>query len=368
MHQLFGLKKQFGLSLIELMVAMLLGLFLMTAVVQVTLNSKSAFTTEKELAALQESARYASEYVAREIRMAGYQGCSTSTASIANAINNSASSWSMMGPGLQGYEHEAGTNNYPSDFGTIWPNTDAIVIRRGDISDLSISSHNPNAASIHLSANHDIKQGEIIMIANTDCTQVGVFQMTNTNNNNTISVIDHGTGNSATPGNCTKKLGGNFNCAGSSEPASAANFAYPKGSSVMRMRSTAFYVAASSMLNTVPALYARRLAATAGATSSAAEELVAGVENMQVFYGIDTNSDSIADRYAKANSTLLNTAAKWKNVVSIRISLRMRSINPIYPKNVAYGAFENIAGTNGSDRFLRKDITTTVRIRNQGTL
>lgn len=368
MHQLRGWKKQHGLSLIELMVAMLLGLFLMGAVVQVTLNSKSAFTTEKELSALQESARYAAEYVAREIRMAGYLGCSTSTANVANAINNSASSWSMMGPGLQGYEHEAGTNNYPADFGAIWPNTDAMVIRRGDISDLSISSHNPNAASIHLNADHNIKQGEIIMIANTDCTQVGIFQMTNTNTNNTISVIDHATGNSATPGNCTKKLGGNFNCVGTNAPASATDFAYPKGSSVMRMRSTAFYVAASSMLNTVPALYARRLTAATGTASSMPEELVAGVDNMQVLYGLDTNGDSVADRYAKANSTLLNTAEKWKSVVSVRISLRMRSINPVYPKNVSFGTFEGITGTNGSDRFLRKDITTTVRIRNQGTL
>jgi type IV pilus assembly protein PilW len=134
------------------------------------------------------------------------------------------------------------------------------------------------------------------------------------------------------------------------------------------MRSTAFYVAASSMSNTIPALYARRLGAAAGSSISTGEELVAGVENMQAVYGLDTNGDSVADRYAKANSALLNTADKWKSVVSVRISLRMRSINPIYPKSVAYGTFENIAGTNGSDRFLRKDITTTVRIRNQGTL
>ncbi len=62
-----------GLSLIELMVAILLGVLLSTGMVQVFGAAKSQFYLQSSLAQLQEDGRFAVGFIAREIRTAGYR-------------------------------------------------------------------------------------------------------------------------------------------------------------------------------------------------------------------------------------------------------------------------------------------------------
>ena len=91
-----------------------------------------------------------------------------------------------------------------------------------------------------------------------------------------------------------------------------------------------------------------------------AEELVEGVENMQILYGLDnSNGDGIADIYKKADSV-----ADWNNVVTVRLTVRMRSVYPVYNKAVAYDAFEGVTGTSGSDAYMRQVISSTITLRN----
>jgi hypothetical protein len=42
----------------------------------------------------------------------------------------------------------------------------------------------------------------------------------------------------------------------------------------------------------------------------------------------------------------------------------MRSILPVYNESVAFGVFEGVTGTNGSDRFMRQDVSTIITLRN----
>ena len=199
-----------------------------------------------------------------------------------------------------------------------------------------------------------------MVVSSSDCQQVGIFQITGpTNTNNNQSQMLHNTGNVVSPGNCDKKLGGNFNCAVGVRD----TVKYKAGARVGELRSEAYYIGFSGGDASVPALYRERLLLNPSTSTiyTAAEELVKGVENIQILYGLDNlGDDGIADRYVKANSASMN----WNNVVSLRLSIRMRSLLPVYAKPVDFGEFEGTTGTNGSDRFMRQDISTTITIRN----
>lgn len=64
-----------GFSLIELMVAMTLGLMLVMGVAQLFLSSKRSFVLQQHMAVVQENARFVLTRVSRDLRQAGMFGC-----------------------------------------------------------------------------------------------------------------------------------------------------------------------------------------------------------------------------------------------------------------------------------------------------
>lgn len=64
-----------GISLIEVMIAMVIGLVLMLGVIQVFSASREASQLAAGAARAQENARFALEFLQRDIRMAGHFGC-----------------------------------------------------------------------------------------------------------------------------------------------------------------------------------------------------------------------------------------------------------------------------------------------------
>ncbi len=63
---------QAGFSIVELMISLLLGLLLMTGVIQVFLSSRQTYATNEAMARQQENGRFALEFIARSARTAGY--------------------------------------------------------------------------------------------------------------------------------------------------------------------------------------------------------------------------------------------------------------------------------------------------------
>jgi type IV pilus assembly protein PilW len=68
------LSRQRGLSMVELLVAMMLGLFLLFALVEILLNSKQSFSSASHLSRLQENGRIATSLVVTDLKRAGYMG------------------------------------------------------------------------------------------------------------------------------------------------------------------------------------------------------------------------------------------------------------------------------------------------------
>lgn len=67
--------KQKGLSLIELMIAMVLGLIVVLGIAQIFVSAKQTYVAQNASARMQEDARYALTRMTQELRMAGMFGC-----------------------------------------------------------------------------------------------------------------------------------------------------------------------------------------------------------------------------------------------------------------------------------------------------
>jgi type IV pilus assembly protein PilW len=339
-----------GFTLVELMIALTLGLLLTGVIGYAYLGTRQAFRSTDTLSRMQENARYAFERMSYDVRMAGFTGCSFST--MANVLNDP-TAWSanLFGQPLIGYEE--GVSAYPGDITADVLRGDALTILRADNSqEYIVASHNPAAAELQLTADHDIKQGELLVI--TDCQHAAVFQMTNVNNNNTIAVVDHNSGNATNPGNCTKGLG---NPVPSPCTANGTAYTFAPGSRVLRLSAVTYYIRNNTAGE--PALYRQKLGASGGNAATSAEELVEGVADLQIQYGVDTDAAKGADTYVTADAV-----ADWSKVLTVRISLLMvsRSDESITNASQTYTYGD---GTTTTDRLLRKVFTTTISVRNR---
>lgn len=68
---------QKGISLVEIMVAMTVGLVVLFAVVSVYVGSRQTFRSQEDNARLQETGRYALEMIGRSVRLSGWSNVST---------------------------------------------------------------------------------------------------------------------------------------------------------------------------------------------------------------------------------------------------------------------------------------------------
>jgi type IV pilus assembly protein PilW len=86
-----------GFSLVEMMVAMTIGLVLVGAGIAVYANSRAAYTVNESISRLQETARYALDEITRDLRLAGYWGLNSSAALVSgnlpDANNDCAPQW-----------------------------------------------------------------------------------------------------------------------------------------------------------------------------------------------------------------------------------------------------------------------------------
>src|SRR5690606_13022048 len=118
-----------GLSLVELMVALAIGLIVLAAVSTVFVNSKSSYTTQESSARLQENARFALQFIARHLRMAGYFGCFDDIASIHNLLEGGGGVTFDFTAAIEGSEGDTNTL-YPSNTPLQVPSSGTAVTSR----------------------------------------------------------------------------------------------------------------------------------------------------------------------------------------------------------------------------------------------
>lgn len=325
--------KQRGLSLVELMIALVLGLVLSAGIITVFISSKQSYQTQDAISQVQESGRFGLDFLSYEIRMAGFSGCRNEMPT-ANTIENAPPSLFSFSEGVEGYDGDSGTLP-ASRFPNALPNTDAIVIYIADLgSEIIIDEHKPNSATIKFNNAHSHKPGKVMMIVDANCSSRGIFVMTGPNNNNGKAThVVHNTGKTFTygsttgVGNCTKSLKGNFTC---DDKTGALAVAYSPGSSVFSVKSVGYYIRDPAQDNTlkVPTLYRVDFASEfdSGASANIYQPLVEGVSDLDILYGVYDESAKTLE-YKEAG--VVGTADEWGQVTTVRLSLAAESITSI---------------------------------------
>lgn len=338
---------QTGLSLVELMIAMTIGIIVLAGVSTAFLGSRQSYRVNENLARMQESARYAYDILSKDIRMAGYYGCAGSNISVVNTLNDpTAYAWDFT-KGIYGFDSTGASTWSPTlpasgspQYGPDSPKSgnDIVVVRSIMGSGIRVLQHPggtpPGSADLKVTAGSGLTEEDIVMVA--DCLGAAIFQITNINTSGGFDNSVHNTGGTHTPGNATQNLGKEF-----------------VGAEVVRLSTRTYYIRDNA--TGVPSLY--RIVA-----SGAAEELVEGIEGMQILYGVDTTGDFSADSYQNAN--WVETNNRWGDVISAQINLLIRSPEDRVtstPQTYNYNGTSILA----TDRRLRQVFSSTITLRNR---
>ncbi|HEX22585.1 MAG TPA: hypothetical protein ENH21_04065, partial [Chromatiales bacterium] len=236
----------------------------------------------------------------------------------------------FTGSGLQGFEYSdlpiTISNTQTLTMDDVLPNTDIISIARGEDMgirlDGNLSSVNANIQLDAALAAGRFQAGDILVIS--DCVEGDIFAANSVSNGPGKVTIAHV--NTVNTGNFLSK-------------------AYGPDAEVMALVNHIYFIGTGS--SGQPALFRYALGNNGVMT---AEELVEGVEDMQITYGEDTDGDRTANAYVDAD-----TIGDMSQVVSTRVDFTLRSLE------------DNITASAGAsgDRRLRRSFSSTTTIRNR---
>lgn len=328
---------QRGLTLIELMVALALGLLIVAAVGNIFIANRAAFRSQEALAEIQQKSRIAFEFLSQELRAAGNVPCGIPAGQVANLLNNNTTDWwSNWAAGIiQGYEGNAAG---PISFGTAVEErvagTDSIIIRGTtsacDGADLSISNHSPGTAQFAVNAEHCILPGDVLL--SCDYKQAALFQVSTANG--VGKTIDHGTGGGLVPGNCSTKLGLPAQCA-----AGVFNdHTFEKSGVLARYFASFWFIGNNdrggrSLFRGRPKNMAVPDPLNPGVSIPTVlvdvEEIAQGIDELEIEYLARAGGTLEAD-YKLAS---LVGANDWNNIVAVRISLKAVSTRSVGTDN-----------------------------------
>ncbi len=359
--------KHRGLSLVELLVGLTVGLVLMAGVVQMFVGAKQSYNVQEGLARVQESGRIATELMSAEVRKLGYMGCMSMKEGAEKFLLVSLKDQDKFRYSyapeelLQGYEIDNGGEIEGVD---ALPGTDAIVVKvpvghgmyvQGDGLDANGFQVNylrkeEDACTINKQS-YDMVNGicprDIMMLSN--CNRAVVFQATALSVvGNSAVRIEHGEG--AKPGNAVT-VWAPADQEGGSVEGGRFNGAVVKGMEVITYRTLTYYIGTSTRTGR-PGLFVR-------VNEDTPQELAEDVQSMALSYGEDKDDDDRVDEYEAADDV-----DDWGKVQAIRIQLLVQSSQPgVLPEEQVLEFRGDKVDT--SDKRLRQVFSSTVALRNR---
>ncbi len=345
-----------GLSLVELLVSIAIGVAVLAGSIQVVVSSNRAFLDQSEVRFIQTNARFAVNLISRDLRMAGYLGCATEESiHLTNTVSDDGNGFVSL-EGIQGFD---GTDmsTFPADYrDKVKAGTDSILIRYASTNkEMNVRFHNAALSTLMIWGTHDYEAGSTLLVTDANCRAAGLFHVSS--GVGSSSIVHGPTHNSCST---SIKNAESFDCRlGCMSGLCGLPGSYNSGSKVMPLVSHGYFIAPSGVADGVSSLK-RQVLSSNGVPSTATEEIALGVEDMKIVYGYDSIGDGSVDQYRTAN-TIKNTA-DWNKVISVRLSLVFRSSDPFWDQ----AQEKTLVGTRYNDRYMRQLVTTTVRIRNRG--
>jgi len=374
-----ALRHSSGFSLIELMIALALGLLLTLAMATVFLSTKTAFGRQQQLSAMQQNVRIAFEYLTSDARMVGHMGCYTGRASgLTNglAATNIATNYAL---GVEGYEY---TNATPNSY-TLTSSAPSNSTTATEWA-TNIGAGGVNTIPISTIAADGLTPGSDVLVIRTVSGKPVRLSANTALGSSTLNIeniaggkCSNGTTDKVS-GFCTNSHGVIASCTAArvfsvtavaaptltmSNALVGAEAYTTAGAEVFPMQTVVYYVKKSSN-GTTTSLYRRTFDGDYAAGLE--QELIEGVETMQLRYGVDTTAptpDGVVDAYVAANAV-----GDWTKVVAVRMALLLRA-NEAVGSDVAVPTSGLVNGvtvtypTAGS-KYDRRVFTTTIAVRN----
>ncbi|MGH8820073.1 MAG: PilW family protein [Rhodoferax sp.] len=378
-----------GFSLVELLIALALGLAVLVALSAVYLTVKQSFRFQETSGRLQEDASFALDTIAKDLRMAGFAGCpginkvtvSGVSTYYPGSVLDSGSPGGINGPNplaqvetsnpeviqqpLTALNFIRGFDEVPSSMleagaAPASSNTSSLFFAGGSVNSVAVSAAMATAsASLSTDgypygwrkAKPPPNSGVYDLIV-SDCTSSSLFKGKVTQSGGVTS-IDH-----------SKEMG-------NASAAFTSNQLFDTSAQVMPLEWNFYYVATRPGAST-PSLYR---VFYDGNTRQQAQELVSNVESMRLHYGENTGFDElgaptlVADEWRTSASTGVKKVTDWSRVVAVRVGLMMVSgddyANPDVdvPTPTLLGQDYTLPG-GASKKRLRKEYSTTVVLRN----
>ena len=344
-----------GFSLVELLLALALASMVTASLAGLYAANGRANATAEGQAQLQESARYALDFIARSARAAGYMGCGAALGTVRNSLNGG---WTQMaevnlqsaveafdgadgngpddwrpslaplprrvpGPDVNAFRGNGGIN-----VGALTPRSDVLVLRyvaAGEPLAMAVAAGGVPAVT----GDDAFDADDFALIS--DCDKAALFR---------VSAVDAlaGGGQRLRRG----AAGGPFGNASGALLAGVGEIyggaAHPQGAAVGRVVTDIYFVATGAGSNNrgdaAPSLWRKR-----GTRRPA--ELIAGIAALQVLLGVDSDADGALDRYSPP------AAAAGLTPLAVRFAVTATSVDAV-------------AGANA----LRRTFTRTVALRN----
>ncbi len=357
-----------GVTLIELMVALVIGLVLIGGALAVFMESRQTARVNQTMARLQENGSFAADELARSVELAGYWGQNNATGRVANRTIRVSGSLTDSANAL--YGASTLTNPGSDCSNTTFPSYSDL---HRPLDGLDASPTVTNAFS-NAAAQFQYATCAPGYVAGTDVLITRYVEPTATASGSLDNTTVYIRSDPVSGELFVTDASGNGEPSGFS--ASAQNY---------RLRSYVYYIRDLVTTDAIPPELVRvettsfDPANAAGGLATSQEVVMVGVENMQIQYGIDTNGDGSANQYVNAsgaNAADGVQANEWNNVVAVRFWLLVRpednlGIEPGFdasnPTELNPNNF-NLPQVTGfdpvDDGFRRILINRTVRVRN----
>ena len=359
------LTMQKGIGLVELLISMLIGLFVMAGVVQMFATTTQNSVVVSGASRIQENIRYAFYRIREDVSQAGNLGCiNASYAQNGYArhepINN------MLGlnkdPGefynfsgiLYGVEAATGTT-FPA--GSVTTSTDTLNIRyvshatRFEIT----SSSGRSATSVSIDKDHasypTLEKNQIVVLS--DCNNTDIFMITNdpTTSNGVLEFAKDEISTTINAGqfNTTAELTGTYfeNTQNETSTSVGSSIAYVYAGTTGAYQ---YFIGNSAGAGgTCHAVDRPQNCSLFRRTNGVDQELAKGVHNMQIEYGWTSDAGELVF----ADATVVNNNDAWDQVDRIDITLSFNSVDNVI--------------TDGSSvsELLTRDIKQTFNLPNQ---
>jgi type IV pilus assembly protein PilW len=316
--------RQTGLTLVELLVALAIGSFLIIGAVQIYNQSRQAFVVNESIARVQETAQFAMDTIEADLRMASNWGRTSRALTVENRA-------------IIGDPNPASLPE-PTDCGAGWA-LDIALALDGDNNQYTLNC----AAQPAAQGNSDfftIRRATVDTVA----LEAGRLQV-----------------------QTSRLMGALFADGAVPSPLS------PTDSSTHNLIVHSYYVADDSpLIPGTPTLRRKTLGTAGGAPVILDQEIAPGVENLQIQFGVDTNEDNTVDRYVNPGDEVYDpTAAGYipgARIMTARVWLVVRGLAPevgivdnrdYEPGDVDLGVY--------SDGFRRMQVSKTILLRNART-